>query len=71
MSNSNSSYEESMDELHPNASIEVTRDTTFEEWYASWKAASSLRQGPGHPVIIHSMRQAWEAGKKVGLDINY
>lgn len=59
------------DELYPDASIEVTKDTTFEEWYASWKAASTLRQGPDHPVILRAMRRAWDAGVKVGLDINY
>lgn len=51
--------------------VPVNSETTFEEWYAGWKALDPLRSGPDHPSLVAAMLEAFQAGVDVGLAINY
>jgi len=54
----------------------IDKNTTFEQWFEDWKR----RQPPRWQLdwadfddlaITSALLAAWEAGKTVGLDINY
>ena len=56
--------------------LAVDRNTTFDQWFADWKA----RQPPRWQLdwvdfddlaITTALRAAWDAGVLVGCDINY